>query len=77
MHPLPLGNGTSVANREELYDALGSMKDGDFSKRCAGERNDFATWVEHELGDKFLAASMRRAKTREEMRKALFVAMFR
>lgn len=77
MHPLKLGGKTTVSDKESLYAALGTMTDEEFSERVDGQRNDFASWVEHELGDKFLAASMRRAKDREEMRKALFIAMFR
>lgn len=76
MHPLLLDDDVMIMSREELYDALGKMADETFSQRCSGDRNDFANWVEHELGDKFLAASMRRATNKEEMRKALFIAMF-
>lgn len=77
MLPLLLEHKIRVTTKEELYAALDGMTDSDFSKHVTKERNDFASWVEHELGDKFLAASMRRATNKEEMRKTLFVAMFR
>ncbi|HIH24008.1 TPA: hypothetical protein HA251_03170 [Candidatus Woesearchaeota archaeon] len=77
MHPLRLKDGTTIASRDELYAALGAMTNKTFSTHCDEKKNDFASWIEHELSDKFLAASMRRATNKEEMRKALFVAMFR
>ena len=68
-------DGTVLHNLQELYDHLAVINDFDFKHHF--ENDDFADWVEHGLNDKFLAASMRRATTKEELRKAIFVAMFR
>ena len=70
-------DGTVLLSLKDLYGYLSVMKDEDFVHHVTEHKNDFASWVEHVHGDKFLASSMRRASTKEELRKAIFVAMFR
>jgi hypothetical protein len=68
-------DGTAIHNLQELYDHLAVINDFDFQHHI--EHNDFANWVEHALDNKFLAAAMRRARTKEELRKTIFIALFR
>ncbi len=65
-----------ISNIRELYDALEHMSDEQFSHFVNDEKHDFATWIEHSLNSKFLAARIRRAKTRGLIRKELFMAMY-
>lgn len=72
-----LHDGTLLKSVEGLYRAVLGMKDEEFSRFVSSEKNDFAVWIEHCLDDKFLAAAVRRATTRERVLKVLFMHLFR
>lgn len=59
MRPLSLSDGTVIASLDDLSRALWSMETPLFLSHAGGERNDFADWVERELGLGGLAARMR------------------
>jgi hypothetical protein len=70
-------NGAKLHSLKDLYGHLAVIADADFSHHVNELKNDFAEWIEHAHNDKFLAQAVRRAKTKEEIRKAVFIAMFR
>lgn len=70
-----LKDGKRLADLHHLYKALSDMSDFEFGMFVNADKNDFATWVEHSLNDKFLAGSLRRATTRERMQRFLFMHM--
>jgi hypothetical protein len=70
-------DGTTLHSVKDLYGHLSVIKDEDFAHHVNEQRNDFAGWVETAVGDKFLAAAMRRAHDKSEMQRTLFMAMFR
>ena len=55
-------DGRILSNLLELRDALESMTDDVFAYHVSKERNDFADWIEHVLGDAELAAAFRKSK---------------
>ncbi|MBR9700357.1 hypothetical protein GOV11_00650 [Candidatus Woesearchaeota archaeon] len=65
-----------IHNIKELYDALDSMTDKVFAHFVSKDHNHFASWIEHSLNSKFLAARVRRCKNRAELKKALFMELF-
>ena len=65
-----------VTNIKELYDALGDMSEPEFAHFVNDEKHDFANWIDESLNSKFLAARVRRAQTKEEVMKELFMAIF-
>lgn len=65
-----------ISNIRELYEALENMSDEQFSHFVNNQKHDFANWIEHSLHSKFLAARARRCKTRDGLRKELFIAMY-
>jgi hypothetical protein len=72
-----LRDGTKLHSLKDLYGYLSTMSDADFSHHVTEHKNDFASWVEHSHKDKSLAQALRHAKSKEEMQKAIFIAMFR
>ena len=68
--------GTRLESVKDLYGHLAIITDEEFAHHVTIERNDFALWVENVHGDKFLAATMRRHTKKEELRKAIFIALF-
>ena len=55
-------DGQILQNLEELKFAFGTMDDSVFLHHVTKEKNDFADWVEHVLGDAVCAAALRKAK---------------
>lgn len=72
-----LHDGTRLRDVHELTSALARMSDAEFSTFVNDEKHDFARWIECSLDEKFLAARARRAHTREQLKKTLFIAMHR
>jgi hypothetical protein len=70
-------SGTQLHSLKDLYGHLSTISDEEYSHHVNAERNDFASWVEHVHGDRFLAQAMRRARSKEELQKAVFISMFR
>ena len=70
-------DGTKLNSLKDLYGHLAVIKDEDFSHHVNEAKNDFANWIEHVHGDKFLAQAVRRAKSKEEIQKAIFISLFR
>ena len=62
---------------KDLYGALSAISDEHFRHHVDDQKNDFAAWIEHAHGDKFLAAAMRQTKHKHEMQKIVFMAMFK
>jgi len=61
----------TLRSTDELADALSNMKPETFKHHVNEVRNDFANWIEHVFKQKNLAEQIRKAKTRENMRKIL------
>lgn len=70
-------DGTKLASLKDLYGHLSAMSEDEFRHHVHEQRNDFASWVEHSHGDKFLAQSLRQSKSKEDMQKMIFIALFR
>ena len=70
-----LQNRRRISNIRELYDELELMSAEQFRKFVSEDYNHFATWIEHSLNSKFLARRVRIARTKEQIRKELFMAM--
>jgi hypothetical protein len=70
-------DGTKLHSIKDLYGHLAIIADDAFTHHVSEEKNDFASWIEHAHQDKFLAQAIRRGATKEEMRKTIFIAMFR
>lgn len=72
-----LKDGTSLHSLKDLYGHLSTISDEDFKHHVNEQKNDFASWVEHSHNDKFLAQHMRQTISRQDMQKAVFMAMFK
>ena len=72
-----LKNGTKLNSLKDLYGALSIISDDDFSHHVNETKNDFAIWIEHAHGEKFLAAAMRQTKHRHDLQKVVFMALFK
>jgi hypothetical protein len=72
-----LKGGTTLHSLKDLYGALSTMSEEEFTHHVNEHKNDFASWIEHSHGDKFLAQQLRQAQSKEEMQKAIFISMFR
>jgi hypothetical protein len=75
--PFVLKNGTKLETMHDLYGALSTMSDTTYNEHVTTDKNDFANWVEHVIGDKFLANAMRRATTKQELQRAVFMGIFK
>jgi len=62
-------DGGIFSNLKELKDGLGSMTDESFACHSNAEKNDFSNWVTDVIGDKKLAADLRKAVTRTQAAK--------
>jgi hypothetical protein len=71
-----LKDGTKLSSIKDLYGYLSTMSDDVFAHHVNESKNDFAIWIEHAHGEKFIALALRQTKTRDDMRKAIFIAMF-
>ncbi len=60
-----LENGQVLKNLRELSQALAAMEEKGFSHHVNKDKNDFARWVEHVVGDQTLARSLDKAKTKQ------------
>jgi hypothetical protein len=64
--------GPTLKNLRQLREALADgISDEQFTYHVAGDRNDFAAWVEEVLGDATCAKALRRAQTRQAALKAV------
>jgi len=72
-----LHDGPPITTMNELLDTLGQMSDEQFSHHVNTEKHDFAAWVRDVFGDRFLAQQMEKAKTRDQLRKVVFIATYR
>ncbi|MEA3255596.1 MAG: hypothetical protein U9Q22_07150 [Candidatus Altiarchaeota archaeon] len=59
-----VSNGWIIRNMLELSTALKNMSDDTFNYHVNKERNDFGKWVKEVIGDKTLAATLGRVKSR-------------
>lgn len=79
--PFILKDGTTLHTMHDLYGALSTMSNETYNHHVDVEhhdtKNDFANWVEHVIGDKFLAKTMRQATNRQELQRAVFMGLFR
>ncbi|HJX06264.1 MAG TPA: hypothetical protein VJ461_06150 [Candidatus Nanoarchaeia archaeon] len=66
-HHFHLRNGQSLKNLNELYSALKTMSQDEFSHHVNPYKNDFANWVAHILEKQELASKLFRAGTKQEM----------
>ena len=66
-----LSNGDKIKDLSELKVKLMKMDDGLFYSHVTPERNDFATWVYHALGERELAAKLGPLKTKTDNLKAV------
>lgn len=57
-----VSDGKVLSNLVELKEALAQMSEDVFAYHVTKERNDFAEWIEHVLGDAELASSFRKSK---------------
>ncbi|MEM4268049.1 MAG: DUF5752 family protein [Candidatus Woesearchaeota archaeon] len=55
----------TLKNLEQLSDALADMNDDVFRYHVNSEKNDFANWIYNIIGDKQLASSIRKLKTKK------------
>lgn len=55
-------DGKVLSNLVELKEALAAMSEDVFAYHVSKERNDFAEWIEHVLGDAELATAFRKSK---------------
>lgn len=62
-------DGQILRNLADLQLAFGSMDDEIFLHHVTKEKNDFADWVEHVLGDAHCAQALRTAKKKERAQK--------
>jgi hypothetical protein len=76
-HDFVTKGGATLHSLKDLYGVLSTMPEEEFAHHVTEGKNDFAAWVEHSHGDKFLAQQLRQAKSKEEMQKAIFISMFR
>jgi hypothetical protein len=59
-----LCDGRTIRNLTELGAALKDMRDDVFGYHVNAEKNDFANWIRDIIGDKTLASSISKLKTR-------------
>ncbi len=57
-------NGPIIKNLRELPDALKNMSDEIFKHHVNKQKNDFSTWIRDVVGDRELAASLKRIRSR-------------
>ena len=60
-----VSNGWIIRNVLELPTALKNMSDDTFNYHVNKERNDFGKWVKEVIGDKTLAATLGRVRSRK------------
>lgn len=77
MHHFTTKNGIDIHTIEELFEKLDTIDDKIFLEHVDKEKNDFASWVEFVIGDKFLSAAMRQAYTKQDLKKVLFMHLYK
>ncbi len=55
-------DGKVLSNLVDLKEALAAMSEDVFAYHVSKERNDFADWIEHVLGDAELATAFKKSK---------------
>jgi hypothetical protein len=68
---LRLYDGSSIKNIQDLKKELARMDSDTFNYHVNFERNDFADWIKDALGDRALAARVRKARSKKEILEAL------
>ncbi len=76
-HTFILKDGTTLVSIKDLYGALSTISDDHFSHHVNESKNDFAIWIENAHGDKFLAAAIRQTKSKHDLQKVIFMALFK
>ena len=66
-----LKSGQVLKNVEELLNAIENAPEDVFKHHVAADHNDFANWIKDVIGDKALANSINRIKTRKGTIEAL------
>ena len=64
-------NGAVIKNVEELPGVIKSMPEGQFTHHVNKEKNDFRNWIFDIIGDKELAKSISKVKTKETLLKKI------
>ncbi len=62
-----VNNGPIIGSLEALRDSLSQIGDETFSYHVNNEKNDFSTWISEVVGDKTLARSIARVKTKQTL----------
>ncbi|MEM4755894.1 MAG: hypothetical protein QW594_02065 [Candidatus Woesearchaeota archaeon] len=60
-------NGFLLRNLRDLREALAGISPEVFAHHVTAQRNDFANWIEDIIGDKELAAALRKTKDQKKM----------
>ena len=66
-----LRNGSKLSSIEELKNSLEDMSQEEYESYVNSEKNDFAKWIKEVFERKKLARKIRKAKTKEELKKIL------
>jgi len=66
-----VNNGPILKNLEDLANALPIMDSGTYCHHVNKEKNDFSKWISDVIGDKKLAKTLSRAKSKESALKHL------
>jgi thioredoxin reductase len=61
-----LKDGTALKDLQELYDAITSMSDEEFTSYTTGDSNDFANWIADVFEEKHLATALQKVKTKKQ-----------
>ena len=64
-------DGNVLSNLIELRDALDAMDEKIFAHHVSKEKNDFADWIEHVLGDRELAMKVRKSRKPQTARRVV------
>jgi hypothetical protein len=64
-------NGRSARSAADLAQVLEEGPESLYADHVTAERNDFASWAQHALGEPVLAARLREARSRESMLAAI------
>ena len=66
-----MNTGAEIRNLNELLSTLKGISEETFRKHVNDEKNDFATWIRHSVGDRELAEKLMETKELEATQKAV------
>ena len=72
-----LHEGGALTSLDELAQALPQMRPEVFAHHVNEQKHDFSAWVRGVMGERELARSMARARTKEQLARAIFIHRFR